>query len=159
LEQEKGALTDVNQAAILRQSDLADQVWSLEKKLKQQQEKFSALAKPNPKFGTIVLSVVNLPLSAIEKLEKESDPLFVYGCKNLKDKQVLLKEALTTVNPDVIIFVVSYLHVLVVLTTVTNNGSSHSLPNCSTQLLWPRKKLAPIISITSKKHNLPYLSK
>eukprot|EP01127_Copromyxa_protea_P014308 TRINITY_DN3963_c0_g1_i1.p1 TRINITY_DN3963_c0_g1~~TRINITY_DN3963_c0_g1_i1.p1 ORF type:complete len:731 (-),score=142.74 TRINITY_DN3963_c0_g1_i1:46-2238(-) len=97
LEHEKGATNDAYETAILRQSDLADQVWSLEKKLKEQQDKFAALTKPNPKL-------------AIAKLEKEADSLFVYGCRSLKDKQMLLKEALTTVNPDVIITVVSYLH-------------------------------------------------
>eukprot|EP01126_Amoeba_proteus_P018893 TRINITY_DN1962_c0_g2_i12.p1 TRINITY_DN1962_c0_g2~~TRINITY_DN1962_c0_g2_i12.p1 ORF type:complete len:370 (+),score=89.96 TRINITY_DN1962_c0_g2_i12:811-1920(+) len=97
LETEKGALNDVYQTSLNHQCTLSTQFSVLERKLRFMNQKFNALEVGNPKF-------------AMSQLESHSSHMFVHACTRLVEKQQLLKEALGTANPDIIIFVVAYLH-------------------------------------------------
>eukprot|EP01126_Amoeba_proteus_P018890 TRINITY_DN1962_c0_g1_i13.p1 TRINITY_DN1962_c0_g1~~TRINITY_DN1962_c0_g1_i13.p1 ORF type:complete len:346 (-),score=74.11 TRINITY_DN1962_c0_g1_i13:667-1704(-) len=129
LETEKGALNDVYQTSLNHQCTLSTQFSVLERKLRFMNQKFNALEVGNPKF-------------AMSQLESHSSHMFVHACTRLVEKQQLLKEALGTANPDIIIFVVAYLHVHL---CYPNPLLSSSLPHPSPSIpIHPHHRPHPI---------------
>lgn len=90
---ENKLLHEINQALVEKMAIMSDMEYKTNKRMI---EMLDAIDKPNPSF-------------AVKMIRLHQRDAYMYACKTLESKTVLLDEALLTSDPDVVLTVVHYL--------------------------------------------------
>jgi len=94
--EERDNLKEMWRDSLTDQSNLQIQNDKYRGIIKQLEKSLGALTCPNPAF-------------AVQKLQEEQDPQFMYSCKSKEDKKLLLEFAIKTQIPDIIVTVLHFL--------------------------------------------------